>query len=375
MATPAIKKTYTAPCTEGQLPAHHKGPNPGDGFINPWPSAGRVQGFKDFARVLLEWDRSGSAPPPKDQRLKVEAPDMGRIISVNEGKEEGTRGLLTWLGHAALLMSYPGLNVLFDPCFSNRCSPVQFMGPSRVIPPPCNIEDLPPVDLVVISHNHYDHLDLATIKKLAKPHTWFFVPLGNKAWFTSIGIDNVFECDWWDEYEFTVEKGGKEVKATIGRTRIACTPCQHFTGRSLTDRNQTLWSSWVVKGNNTSFFFGGDTGYRTVPSNDADLSQLPVCPAFKEIGEKYGPFDMAAIPIGAYSPRWFMSTVHCSPEDAVCVHQDVRSRHSIGMHWGTFTLTDEPYFEPRERLKKALAEKGLPDTEFHTLTVGESVKM
>ncbi|KAJ3055994.1 hypothetical protein HK097_008483 [Rhizophlyctis rosea] len=243
------------------------------------------------------------------------------------------------------------------------------MGPARVTPTPCNIADLPPIDAVVISHNHYDHLDLNTIKQLAKPETWFFVPLGNKQWFLDIGIKNVVECDWWDEYKLEVQKDGVDAKATI-----AATPCQHFTGRSLTDRYKTLWSSWVVEANDTSMFFGGDTGYRTVEKGfTGDLDSLPHCPAFKEIGEKYGPFDISAIPIGAYSPRWVMSPVHCSPEDAVCVHQDVKSKHSIGIHWATFTLTDEPYFEPPQRLKKSLAEKGLPESEFHTLTIGESI--
>jgi len=226
---------------------------------------------------------------------------------------------------------------------------------------------LPPIDVVIISHNHYDHLDLPIIKKLAQPHTHFFVPLGNKAWFDDIGIKNVIECDWWDEYEF---------KKANGKTAIVgCTPCQHFSGRTLSDRNKTLWSSWIVKANDTSFFFGGDTGYRSVSSDDEDLSKLPVCPAFKDIGEKYGPFNLAAIPIGAYAPRWFMSPIHCSPEDAVCVHQDVKSKHSVGIHWGTYPMTMEPYYEPPERLKAALKAHSLPETEFHIMHVGEWIEV
>ncbi|KAJ3043750.1 hypothetical protein HDV00_004156 [Rhizophlyctis rosea] len=367
---PTIRRTGTAaPPVDGKLHAHHRGLNPGDGFVNPWPSF-RALGGSDFFRVLYEWDRSGSKPPPKDQRVQVSTPDFARIKRMNDGEEKDAKALLTWLGHAAILMSYPRVNVLFDPCFSERCSPVQFMGPARVTPTPCDISALPPIDAVVISHNHYDHLDLNTIKQLAKPDTWFFVPLGNKEWFLDLGITNVVECDWWDEYELTVAREGTEVAMTI-----AATPCQHFTGRSLTDRNKTLWSSWVVKANEISMFFGGDTGYRSV-SNDkteSDLETLPTCPAFKEIGDKYGPFDISAIPIGAYSPRWFMSPVHCGPEDAVCVHQDVKSKKSVGIHWGTFTLTDEPYHEPPQRLKKALAAKSLKDDEFITLTIGESM--
>ena len=190
--------------------------------------------------------------------------------------------------------SYNDVLIVYLP----RCSPVQFMGPARVTPPPCNIADLPPIDAVIISHNHYDHLDLNTIKQLAKPETWFFVPLGNKQWFLDIGITNVVECDWWDEYKLEVQKDGVDAKAIIGaftlirfpsvrflcsfRHFTAATPCQHFTGRSLTDRYKTLWSSWVVEANDTSMFFGGDTGYRTVQKGfTGDLDSLPHCPAFK----------------------------------------------------------------------------------------------
>jgi N-acyl-phosphatidylethanolamine-hydrolysing phospholipase D len=203
--------------------------------------------------------------------------------------------------------------------------------------------------VVIISHSHYDHLDCGTIKALGdKPH--YFVPLGNKAWFTSMGLSNVTECDWWDEHDVrlpSTSAGGKE-----RLVKIACTPCQHFSGRSLTDRNTTLWASWVVGAPNSHgkmghYYFAGDTGYCTVPRAYGDKNPyaeeknggLEICPVFKEIGEKYGPFELSCIPIGAYSPRWFMSAVHCGPEDAVCVHLDVKSKKSIGMHWGTWILT------------------------------------
>lgn len=178
--------------------------------------------------------------------------------------------------------------------------------------PSCYKSELGKIDAVIISHSHYDHLDYNTIKSLGASVT-YFVPLGIGAWFKSNfpGYKCV-ELDWWGS-------------SKIGDVEFVCTPCQHFSGRTLWDRNKTLWSSWVVKSPNASFFFGGDTGYRSVPKDHkGPLDSLPVCPAFKEIGEKLGPFDLSAIPIGAYSPRWFMSPIHCDPEDAVCVHKDVR---------------------------------------------------
>jgi len=171
-----------------------------------------------------------------------------------------------------------------------------------------------------------------------------------------------------------------EGKGIASAMRVICTPCQHFSGRYVLDQNETLWASWVIKGLGSSFYFAGDTGYRSIPQSlgmhpspeEERKLDLPVCPAFKEIGDRYGPFDLAAIPIGAYSPRWVMSPVHLSPEDAVCVHQDIKSRQSVGMHWGTFALTDEPLWEPPERLAAELTFKNLSPTEFIALQHGET---
>ncbi|KAJ3318375.1 hypothetical protein HDU76_000848 [Blyttiomyces sp. JEL0837] len=382
------------------LPPHHK-PD-GTGFVNPWPSF-RQTNFSDIPKLFASIDRKRSAPPPLNERVPVRFPDLDRILAHRNGlpltstsaSTNSTHSmLLTWLGHAAFLLTFRGINVLLDPCLSDRCSPISFLGPKRLVPPPCKFEDLPDIDVVVISHNHYDHLDLPTIRKLAKPSTWFFVPLGNKKLFLGEKIStNVVECDWWDEFEFSRKIPGgtseseseSEQEATV---RIACTPCQHFSNRGVTDRNQTLWSSWVVTGvtkNGTSssndtaptkingrFFFGGDTGYRSVADGD-DEDSVPTCPAFKEIGAKYGPFQLSAIPIGAYSPRWFMSPIHCSPKDAVDLHLDVKSMHSIGMHWGTFVLTDEPVMEPPKVLKAELEKRGMDPKVFHVVDIGETV--
>jgi N-acyl-phosphatidylethanolamine-hydrolysing phospholipase D len=239
------------------------------------------------------------------------------------------------------------------------------------------LKDLPQLDAVVISHNHYDHLDVGTVKDIQKlwPDVVFFAPLGNRKWFLDLGIKNVIECDWWDEYELEIKRkngDGEGSERTI-KGRIVCTPCQHFTGRTIWDRNETLWSSWAVvapktpsepvsnfkdKSSTSRFWFGGDTGYRAVPRDHPNtpeaLDALPYCPAFKEIGETYGPFQLSAIPIGAYSPRHLMSPVHCDPSDAVRVHVDIKSQKSVGIHWGTWVLTDEKYHDPPERLKEEM---------------------
>ncbi|KAJ3322227.1 hypothetical protein HDV06_003287 [Boothiomyces sp. JEL0866] len=335
-------------------PAHH---NPKGGFINPWGSfiaTSTSDLFKMFGTVF-----SNSPKPTVTELPKVVDVDFEKIKAINDGKARETM-MATWLGHAAMLVSVKGSNVLFDPCLSERCSPVSFAGPKRLVPPPCKFEELPNVDVVVISHNHYDHLDLPVMQKLAKKDTWFFVPMGNKELLEESGISNVVECDWWDEYQVSNDKFD---------IKIACTPCQHFTGRSLTDRFKTLWSSWVLLSDDKRFFFGGDTGYRTVREG-MDEDTAPTCPAFKEIGEKYGPFNLSAIPIGAYSPRWFMSAVHCNPRDAVDVHVDIKSSRSVGMHWGTFILTNEPVNEPPIKLLEEMKKRGLDPNAFRVVDIG-----
>ncbi|KAJ3414793.1 hypothetical protein HDV05_006040 [Chytridiales sp. JEL 0842] len=376
-----IKKT-SAIVGEGQKPAHHK-PD-GNGFLNPWESF-ENHGFTDFFVGLFEWDFKRSRPPPEEERCKVRTPDTTSLNAFLSPSTSSTttavfnpshRLALTWLGHACTLVtSKNNLNVLFDPCWSDRCSPMSFAGPKRITPTPCDLASLPQIDAVVISHNHYDHLDVSTVLKLKElwPDVIFFAPLGNKKWFEDLGVKstNVVECDWWDEYEVQVKRSEGHVATGV----ICCTPCQHFTGRTLWDRNETLWSSWGLLTNEGRFWFGGDTGYRNVPKGypEEDVDKLPHCPAFKEIGHKYGPFDLSAIPIGAYSPRSFMSSIHCNPYDAVEVHVDVKSKKSVGIHWGTFILTDEPVKDPPKVLKEALGKKGLKEEEFGVLEIGETL--
>ncbi|KAI8081710.1 beta-lactamase superfamily domain-containing protein, partial [Halteromyces radiatus] len=362
---------------------HHKG----TGFHNPWPSF-TEHGIISIIKAISGMNLSKVVTQAQPQHLPEKVNMDWNLLRSNKTDKNGTI-VVTWLGHACALVQVNGFNVLFDPIFSCRCSPVQFVGPKRYTEAPCDFEDLPKIDAVVISHNHYDHLDLGTIQSLTtkNPDTRFFVPLGNKDWFgqiskqkTTSGQDRVVELDWWESSTLDISSSSNN------QLKLTCTPCQHFSGRGLRDRNKTLWASWCVEGihNGTStkgkIFFGGDTGYRTVPATagpekeyDEDyLETLPHCPAFKEIGNTIGPFDVALIPIGAYSPRWFMSAVHCSPEDAVRVHEDIKSKHSIGIHWGTFALTDEPVQEPPQRLQVALQKRGHSTDDFNVLKLGES---
>jgi len=242
-----------------------------------------------------------------------------------------------------------GKNILTDPQFSGRASPVQWAGPKRVVPPGIDLGDLPHIDIVIISHDHYDSLDTDTVRKLYSraggDKTMFFVPLGLREWFQKLGINNVIEMDWWDEQE-------------LDGLRIIATPMQHWGKRSPFSRNEHLWASWVIIADDFRFYFGGDTGYS---------------PHFKETGEKFGPFDLAALPIGAYEPRWFMRNHHINPEEAAQAHTDLRSKKAVAMHWGTFMLTDEPLDEPPVRLKKAMEERGIPEKEFLVLQHGETI--
>ncbi|KAI8354759.1 beta-lactamase superfamily domain-containing protein [Mortierella sp. GBAus27b] len=359
-------------------PAHHN-PN-GKGYVNPWPSFHKHEPWKTYRMLLgeFDWKRAAITADTKlPDILNLDKILLESLSRPKDGAENGAQHknvATTWLGHACFLVQLEGVNILFDPVFSDRCSPIQWAGPKRYTPPPCKLDELPRIDLVVISHNHYDHLDLATIRTLQKHHRpYFYVPLGNKTWFHSIDIkDKVVECDWWDEHEHTFHDDKSSVKVT-------CTPCQHFTGRSLTDTNMTLWASWVVQTipkheseKSVKVFFGGDTGYRYVAKGKNE-EDVPCCPAFKEIGERIGPFDLSMIPIGAYSPRWFMSPIHCSPEDAVLVHMDIKSKRSVGMHWGTWTLTDEAAEEPPVRLKAAMEKHGLDANTFDTIQIGETL--
>ena len=257
----------------------------------------------------------------------------------------------TWIGHASVLAEVDGSVILTDPIFSQRCSPFQWSGPKRYRPPACTVEELPKVDAVVISHTHYDHLDynsvLALNTKYGTDLKWF-VPSGSKDWFEGCGIqaEHIHDMVWWQNV--TMADG----------TTIIFTPGNHWSKRTLTDTNKALWGSWLVVGSNGSkFWFGGDTGYSDV---------------FKQIGRKYGPMDISAIPIGAYNPRATMKWSHINPQEAIKIHQDLNSQLSFGIHWGTFKLTLEPYLEPKE-LTLDLVSQNTTLAPFLVPTIGQSV--
>jgi N-acyl-phosphatidylethanolamine-hydrolysing phospholipase D len=246
------------------------------------------------------------------------APNDGQALRAN-----ASAPTVTWVGHSTLLVQLDGVSFLTDPQWSDRASPVSFAGPKRVMPPGIRFEDLPPIDFVVISHDHYDHLDVATVKRLWAAHRpRFFVPLGLKAWFAELGIDGVAELDWWE-------------RRTIKGLTVVCVPTQHWSARTLWDQNHRLWSGWVVLGQDRRFYFAGDTGY--------------YAPIFQEIDRRLGPFDLGAIPIGAYMPRAMMRFSHLTPEEALRVFEDIGARRLVAIHWGTFNLADEPLGEPPVR--------------------------
>jgi len=254
---------------------------------------------------------------------------------------------LTWIGHSTFLIQHRGRNILTDPIFGNYASPFPVARLRRAAPPGLLIDQLPPIHDVLISHSHYDHLDKFTINHLGHgPNYW--LPAGLAGWFQRRGFKRCQQMVWWQS---TSSAEGIE---------IHCVPAQHFAARTPFDRNRTHWCGWVVRSADRSIYFAGDTGYY---------------PVFKEIGARFGGFDLALIPIGAYRPRWLMQSIHVDPHEAVQIHLDVGSRQSVACHWGTFVLTDEPLNEPPKLLERALAERSIPPEKFRVLKFGETIKV
>ena len=289
------------------------------------------------------------------------APDLARLQDYQRTPADSQAGqsvsapALTWIGHASLLMQAGGLNVLTDPIFSERASPVQLFGPRRVVPPGVALEALPPVDVVIISHNHYDHLCDATITRLlASGQTpEFLVPKGLKAWFDRRGIANVTELDWWQSVDMP------------HKVKLHFTPSQHWSRRTPWDTNASLWGGYCLEWSRPGaqpwrFLFPGDTGY----SKD-----------FKTIRQRIGAMDFVALPIGAYLPRDFMKPMHVNPTDAVQMLLDLDAPLAMGVHWGTFQLTDEALDQPPRDLAEARQARGLSESDFFTLAIGQTVLM
>lgn len=254
---------------------------------------------------------------------------------------------ITWLGHATFLLQYNDVNVLTDPILTDRASPFSFAGPERLQPAPVEVSELPSIDIVIISHNHYDHLDTETIEALG-PDVTYLVPLGLTEWFTDLGIpaENVHAFDWWQAQQFD------SVTATA-------TPSQHWSARSLWDKNDSLWVSWHLTIDDWQVWFAGDTGYNEVQ--------------FKEIGNKFPGIDDALVPIGAYLPRWFMQPQHINPAEAVLMHNDIGAARSYAMHWGTYQLAAEGLAQTRQDLADARQHYQASEDTLRLLAIGETV--
>jgi len=299
-------------------------------FFNP--SGANGQPVRRVPRLLLTpRARWPSTVPVEPRRPPSAAPD---------------EVVVTFVGHATFLVQVAGLNLLTDPVYAERASPVAFAGPRRVRAPGVRFDDLPAIAIVLLSHNHYDHCDLGTLRALERRfHPRVVTPIGNGGLLRSAGIGQVEEIDWWQQ--------AREV-----RLPITLTPAQHFSSRNMFDRNRALWGGFLIEVGGRRILHAGDSGYG---------------PHFREIARRLGPIDLALLPIGAYEPRWFMKDIHMNPAEAVQAHLDLGARQSIAMHFGTFQLTPEGIDEPVRDLAQALRERGVPADRFRTMAVGESV--
>lgn len=253
--------------------------------------------------------------------------------------------VVTFIGHSTFLIQTAAGNIITDPMYSDRAGPYSVLGPRRVRPPAVLFERLPPISIVLLSHNHYDHCDLPTLAALASRFDPVVVtPLGNGPLVRSAGIRRVEELDWWQE-------------STVGGVPVTATQAHHFSARGPFDRNRALWSGFALRAGKASIYFAGDTAYGSF---------------FREIRRRLGPPDLALLPIGAYEPRWFMHSVHMNPAEAVEAHMNLEATESIGMHFGTFQLTTEGIDEPLRALDEARRASGVPESRFRTLAFGES---
>ena len=287
---------------------------------------------------MVRWMRSDQEPII----TKIEISSEWKSIDLSNNDNYAI-----WIGHSTFLIKKEGLTILTDPIFSDRASPFGFIGPKRLIPPAINISALPRIDVITVSHNHYDHLDISSLRKLSKlfPEALFFVPNGDKRLLNKNNIKNVHEFDWWNSFK-------------VKNFEFTFTPVQHWSKRGLFDRNRSLWGGWHIKHDDYSIFHAGDTGY----SNDFVQTRL-----------RLGAPKYAFIPIGAYDPEWFMSDSHVNPEEAVQIMLDLEAEKGFGMHWATFTLTDENTIEPKIRLENATMK--LDNLDFTSLVPGDVINL
>ncbi len=332
-----LQSTRSAPPAR---PPHH---HPGGGFRNPWPGS-RPTGFGGLWRWVFERLRRGAQPVVPPPTLAT--PDIARP----RGAGDALR--ITAVGHSTFLIQLGALNVLTDPVFGERASPLAFAGPRRRHPPGLSLDALPPIDLVLQSHDHYDHFDDGSVRALARAHpgaTWC-APLGVGARLRARGVTRIVESDWWGE-------------APVGDARLRCVPAAHFSGRTPFDRDRTLWCGWALEAAGRRIYFAGDSGFH---------------PDFGLLGERLGPCDALLLPVGAYEPRWFMKPVHMDPAEALAAFEALTAPFAahpstmVAMHWGTFVLTDEPPDEPPRRIRELWRAAGRDDARLWVLAPGET---
>ncbi len=317
-----------------QKPPKHQISDHYDGklFFNPGVNVDKS--FLD----LLKWQRHSNRKTWPTWVENTHTPQVQAAVLGNDVE-------LTFINHVTFLIQTQGLNILTDPVFSERTSPVQWLGPKRVRRPGLAFEQLPKIDLVLVSHNHYDHMDMDSLERLrVKYDPVFIMPLGNKRYMPKRHQTKVKELDWWQT----------EICQTH---QIHLTPAQHWSARGIFDRRQALWGGFLIQGTKMKTYFAGDSGYG---------------PCFKQIQEKLGSPDLALLPIGAYEPRWMMKPSHMNPSEAVQAHLDLKAKKSIAMHFGTWQLTDEGFDDPESDLKIAKAENKISDERFLVMGVGET---
>ncbi len=316
LITMVIGWWLSAPVYKGPVSDHFDGKR----FLNP--GGARAGGFGD----LMKWMRT------REQGEWIERTDLPRH-PLPPDRVNGDSLVVTFVGHSTFLIQTQGLNILTDPVWSERASPVSFAGPKRMHPPGISFGELPKIDFVMLSHNHYDHLDIKTMQRLSREHgVQVYCPLGVGQYLERKGIQRVTEMDWWDES--TIQPGLK----------IVCTPAQHFSGRGMFDRDRTLWAGFALLADSGSIYYSGDTGY-------GDF--------FGEIASKIAPVRLSFLPIGAYKPEWFMAPIHTSPSEALNIHQVMQSPLSIAMHFGTFPLADDGMVEAAEELQNEASKRSI----------------
>ena len=287
--------------------------------------------FGDF----LKWRVTRKEP----KTVQIETSDQWKQLG------EQSKNYAVWIGHSTYLLNNGDLTIVTDPVFSKRASPFSWAGPKRLIAPAISLEELPDIDVITVSHNHYDHLDIASLKTLHKlnPKALFLVSKGDMDLLVRSGIKNVTEFLWWENIE-------------VKNTMFTFTPNQHWSARGFRDRNKSLWGGWFMQSSNHTIYHAGDTGY----SDD-----------FKETRSRLGSPDFAMIPIGGYNPRWFMNYHHVNPSESIQIALDLGVSKSFGMHWGTFRLTDEDILEPAQLIDQELKKLNLADDFFRTVKPGE----